>query len=148
MKNLLTVTAAIELGAGLVMVVLPALAAASLFGSELSTPVALVMARMAGVAPLALGVACWLARTNGQSRAARGLAGAMGVYNAGVVALLVYAAMGLGLSGILLWPAVLLHAAMTLWCVMCLRQKPAKTIGHADLSPGRKRSTERSSNSR
>ena len=148
MKNLLTVTAVIELGAGLVMLALPSLVIVYLFGSALSTPVELVVARMGGVALLALGVACWFARDNGQSRAAKGLAGAMGFYNAGVVAVLVYAAIGLGLFGALLWPAVLLHAAMTVWCIMCLRQKPRKSVGHAHLRAGRRRNFSRPSNSR
>jgi heme A synthase len=75
---------------------------------------------VAGVALLALWVACWLARHDGQSRAARGLVGAMVLDNAAVVVLLVYAGIGSGLSGIGLWPVVLVHAAMTVWCAMSL----------------------------
>jgi hypothetical protein len=42
------------------------------------------------------------------------------VYNAGVFAVLAYAKIGLGLSGIGLWPAVLVHFIMTIWCVLSL----------------------------
>jgi Kef-type K+ transport system membrane component KefB len=120
MKNLLTVEALIEAGTGLVLVALPSLLATLLLGSSLDTPVALTVARVAGVALLALGVACWLARHDGQSRAARGLVGAMVLDNAAVVVLLVYAGIGSGLSGIGLRPVVLVHAAMTVWCAMSL----------------------------
>jgi hypothetical protein len=128
MKNLLTVEAVIEVGAGVGMVVLPSLLATLLLGSSLDTPVALTVARVAGVALLALGIACWLARHDGQSRAARGLLGAMVVYNAGVFMVLAYAGIALGLPGIGLWPVVVVHAAMTVWCVMGLLNKPARII--------------------
>jgi hypothetical protein len=127
-KNLLTLEAVIEVGAGLGMVVLPSLLVTLLLGSSLDTPVALTVARVAGVALLALGIACWLARHDGQSRAARGLLGAMVVYNAGVFMVLAYAGIALGLSGIGLWPVAVVHAAMTVWCVMGLLNKPARII--------------------
>ena len=120
MKNLLTLTAFIEAGTGLVLVAFPSLLATLLLGSSLDAPVALTVARVAGVALLALGVACWLARLDGQSRAAKGLVGAMVLHNSAIAALLVYAGIGLGLSSIGLWPAVLLHTVMTVWCVMLL----------------------------
>jgi len=112
MKNLLTVEAVIEVGTGLMLVALPSLLTTLLLGSSLDTPVALSVARMFGVALLALGVACWLARHDRQSRAARGLAGAMVLHNAAIATLLVYAGIALGLSGIGLWPVVLIHATM------------------------------------
>ena len=132
MKNLLTLEAVIEAGVGLGMVVLPSLLATLLLGSPLDTPVALTVARVAGLALLALGIACWLARHDGQSRAARGLLGAMVVYNAGVFMVLAYAGIALGLPGIGLWPVVVVHAAMTAWCVMGLLNKPARIIEKVD----------------
>ena len=129
MINLLTVTAAIEVGAGLVLVALPSLLVTALSGSSVATPVELTLARLAGVALLALGVACWLARHDGQSRASRGLVGAMVLYNAGVASVFAYAALGLGLSGILPWAVVLLHAAMAAWCVIRLVARPGQISG-------------------
>ena len=32
-----------------------------------------------------------------------------------------YAGLGLGLSGIGLWPAVALHSTLAVWCVACLK---------------------------
>jgi hypothetical protein len=80
--------------------------------------------RVAGIALFALGIACWLARDDTQSRAARGLVAAMLLYNVGTVAVLTFAGVGLRLHGIALWPAVVLHAVMAVWCAGCLRRSP------------------------
>ncbi len=45
-------------------------------------------------------------------------------YNAITVAVLVYAGTGLALKGIGLWPAAVLHAAMTVWCIEAFLNKP------------------------
>jgi hypothetical protein len=126
-RNLLTLTAVLEAATGLTLLALPSRVATLLLGAPLETPVALTVARVAGVALLALGVACWLARQDGQSCAARGLVGALVLYNAGVAAVLVHAGTGLGLSAVGLWPTVLLHSAMTVWCVICLQGEPTRT---------------------
>ena len=120
MKNVLTMTAVLEVGAGLLLLVLPSLAATLLFGSSLDTPAGLAVARVAGTALLTIGVACWFARQDGQSQAARGLVGALVLYNAAIITLSVYAGIGLGLSSNGLWPSALIHAAMTIWCVISL----------------------------
>jgi hypothetical protein len=127
MKHLLTLTAILEAPTGLALLVLPSFLSTLLLGSSLDGPVALTVARVAGVAILALAIACWIARHDGQSRAAKGLVGAMLLYNAGVVTLFVYASIGLGLSGLALWPVVLIHALMAAWCARCLRNRLAQT---------------------
>jgi hypothetical protein len=125
MKMLLIATAFIEVLAGLAMLLLPSQAASLLFGSALGTPTALVVGRLAGVALLTLGVGCWLGRSEEKGRTGNALVGAMLLYNAAAVALISYARIGLGLIAVLLWPAVLLHAVMTVWCVSCLQSKRA-----------------------
>lgn len=45
------------------------------------------------------------------------------LYNTAVVVLLIYASLGLGLSGIGIWAGAILHSAMALWCIACLRMK-------------------------
>lgn len=121
MKNLLVVTACLETVTGVALMVSPAAPVALLLGTALDTPVGLVLARLAGAALLALGLACWLARDDGRSDATRGLLAGMLLYNVVAAALLVYAGLGLTLSGIGLWPAVLLHLALAVWCTRSLR---------------------------
>lgn len=121
MKSLLIVTAAGETATGVALLGLPSLVVSLLLGGSLDTPAALIVARVAGAALLALGVACWLARNDEQTRAARGLIAALLLYNIAAVAVLVYAGIGLSLSGIGLWPAVILHVALAIWCFTCLR---------------------------
>jgi hypothetical protein len=119
-STLYTVTAAIELGAGVALLSCPSATAMLLVGAPLEAPATLTVARVAGAALLALGVACWLARGDAQSRAARGLVAAMVLYNLGVAVILGAAGIRSQPAGIALWPAVVLHAAMTVWCIVSL----------------------------
>jgi hypothetical protein len=125
MKNLLVVTAGIEAATGLTLLGLPSLVVSLLLGGALDAPAALVVARVGGAAVLSIGVSCWLARNDHQGRAATGLVAGLLLYNIAAVAVLAYAGIGLGLSGIGLWPAVVLHAALAAWCIACLRTRQA-----------------------
>jgi hypothetical protein len=125
MKRLLKLTAIIETATGLGLVAVPSVVVRLLLGSELGTSAAVMLARVAGAALLALGVACWLARDDTQSRTARGLVVAMLVYNIVATAVLAFAGIGLGLHGVALWPAVILHAAMAIWCITTLLRTQA-----------------------
>ncbi len=122
MKNLLILTAFVETATGAALLLVPSVPVSLLLGASLDTPAALVVSRVAGASLLSLGAACWLARNDEKSRATRGLVTAMMFYNIAASALLTYARIGSGLSGIALWPAVLLHAALAVWCVACLRK--------------------------
>jgi hypothetical protein len=119
MKRLLTLTAIIEAFTGLGLMAVPSVVVQLLLGSPLDTSAAGTLGRVAGAALLALGVACWLARDDTYSRTARGLVAAMLLYNFATVIVLTFAGIGFGLHGIALWPAVVLHAAMAVWCVAC-----------------------------
>jgi len=125
MSRLLKLTAIIEAATGLGLMAVPSVVARLLLGSPLDTSAAVMLGRIAGAALLALGVACWLARDDTQSRAARGLVVAMLMYNLFATAVLAFAGIGLGLHGVALWPAVVLHAVMAIWCIVCLRRSPS-----------------------
>ena len=123
MNKLLSLSAIIEAATGVALIAVPALVVRLLLGAEISGA-SMPLGRVAGAALLALGVACWLARDDTQSRAARGLVVAMLMYNIAATAVLAFADIGLGLHGVVLWPAVALHAAMAIWCIVCLRRSP------------------------
>jgi hypothetical protein len=124
MTALYTLTALVELGAGLALLTFPSETAVLVFGAPLELPVALTVARVGGSGLIALGVACWFARVDAQSRVASGLIAAMLFYNFAAVVVLAHAGLGLHLQGVALWPAAILHAAMALWCGVSLRRVP------------------------
>jgi hypothetical protein len=126
-KTLHSVTAVIELGAGLAFLCLPSTTAKLLVGLPLDTATALTVARICGAGLFSLGVACWLARGDTQSRAAKGLIAALLVYNAAVAVILTFAGLNFGLHGVALWPAVVLHSVMAIWCIVCLRREFGRT---------------------
>ncbi len=123
MKTLLIVTAGLETATGVALLGLPLRTGSLLLGGPLDSPAALVVARVTGAALLALGVACWLARNDAESRAARGLVSAILLYNLAAAAVLAHAGMVERLSGIGLWPAVVVHTAMAAWCIGCLTKR-------------------------
>ncbi len=125
MSRLLAVTALMETGAGLALLIIPGFVVHLIMGSGLEGAPALAIARIAGAALFALGVACWFAHTDAGSAAGLGLTKAMALYNLGVVLVLVAAGLQAETVGILLWPAVIIHAAMAAWCISAVTGKPA-----------------------
>jgi hypothetical protein len=123
MKPLLKLSALLEVPTGLGLVVVPTVVVRLLLGGEL-VGAGIPLGRVAGVALLALGIACWLASFDVASCAARGIVTAMGLYN--LVVALILGATGIQSNavGVALWPAVLLHTAMAVWCIACLLRKP------------------------
>jgi hypothetical protein len=127
MKLLLKLTAVIEAATGLGLIIVPALVVRLLLGSEL-LGAGIPVGRLAGVALLALGIACWLATSDTQSCAARGIVSAMVLYNIGAVLILTAAGIHSQQIGIALWPAVILHTAMAVWCITCLMRKVGNKV--------------------
>jgi len=102
MKKVLILAAIGEAATGMALLLFPSLVGWLLFGVEL-TGVAIPVARVAGIALIALGIACWPGSP---------LVGML-TYGAAVTLYLTYVGFTGGLTGILLWPAVVLHAVLT-----------------------------------
>ena len=124
MKPLLLATAALEAGAGLALLGVPSRFAQLLFAAPLEGAVALTVARVGGMGLLTLAVAAWFASHDSQSCAARGLASAMVLYNLGAALIIGAAGLRSAPVGIALWPVVLLHAGMAVWCITQLLRMP------------------------
>ena len=118
--SLLLVTAVVEVAAGAGLLLAPAVVFDLLLGVSHPAPEAGFVGRVAGAALLAIGTASWLARKETGSPAGRGLLTAVLIYDAAAAALLAYAGSGLGMVGVALWPAVVLHTALGGWCAACL----------------------------
>ena len=91
-----------ETATGVALLLAPSLVGQWLLGAEL-TGVAVTIARVAGIALIGLGVACWPGTP---------LLGML-TYSAAVALYLAYIGLAGGSSGVLLWPAVVLHAVVT-----------------------------------
>jgi len=116
-KLLLVVTAVVEGATGLCLLFLPALLFALLLGWEQAMLDANFVGRIAGASLLAIGIASWIARNDAWTPAQRGLLTGILVYNATASMLLAFAGIVLKMVGILLWPAVALHAILAVWCL-------------------------------
>lgn len=104
MKKLLAIAAVAEAATGLALLVVPSLVGRLLLSAELSG-VSVVIGRVTGIALIALGVTCWPGQT--------ALCGML-TYSALATAFLAYLGIGGKWVGPLLWPAVALHAVLTL----------------------------------
>lgn len=120
-KKLLITTAIIEVGAGLSLASVPALVIWLLLGIQEPSLEALIVGRVAGAGLLAIGTACWLASDDSGSASQHGLLWGVLIYNVGACAVLTWAGSMAPMAGIALWPAVALHALMTIWCAASLR---------------------------
>ena len=100
---ILVVTAALEAATGAALLIVPSVVGRLLLGEEFSG-VAISVARVTGIALIALGVACWPGST--------ALCGML-VYSAAVTFYLAYVGFAGGFAGILLWPVVVVHLILT-----------------------------------
>ena len=102
MKRVIVLAAVTEAATGVALLIVPSLVGQLLLGAEL-TEIAMTVARVTGIALIALGVACWPGTP---------LVGML-TYSAAVTLYLAYVGIVGGLTGILLWPAVVLHLILT-----------------------------------
>ena len=123
MKLLFIFTALIEGATGLTLLYNPSAVVFLLLGSPLETLAAIALGRVAGSALCALAVANWISHSDIRSASARGLVCAMSLYNLGTVGVLGAAGMGKSQTGVALWPALIFHAVMAIWCIASLLKK-------------------------
>lgn len=118
-------TAFVEVGAGLALIFSPERAGQLVLGVQIASPAATLI-RLGGAGLFSVGVACWLARNDGASPAARALLVAITLYNLAAAVVLGWAGAGLHLNGTALWPAFILHVGMSAWCIARLRNDQLK----------------------
>jgi hypothetical protein len=102
MRRALALAAVGEIATGLALLVVPSLVGQLLLGEQLAG-VAIPVARVAGIALIGLGIACWPGTP---------LMGML-IYSAAVALYLAFVGFAGGAGGLLLWPAVALHVALT-----------------------------------
>jgi hypothetical protein len=103
MKKVLVVAAIAEGVTGLTLLIAPSLVGRLLLGEELAG-VAIPVARVAGIALMALGIACWPGPP---------LVGML-IYSAAVGLYLACLGFVVGFAGIFLWPAVAVHLVLSI----------------------------------
>jgi hypothetical protein len=102
MKKVLIFAAVCEAATGLALLIAPSLVGQLLLGEGLAG-VAAPVARVAGIGLVALGIACWPGPP---------LVGML-VYSTIIALYLAYLGFAGSVAGVLLWPAVVLHAILT-----------------------------------
>ena len=103
MKGALAFAAISEAVTGFALLIAPSLVGQLLLGEQLAG-VAIPVARVAGIALVALGIACWPGPP---------LVGMLS-YIAVITLYLAYLGLVGGLNGVLLWPAVALHGVLSI----------------------------------
>lgn len=123
--NVLTKTLAfgvvMEVATGLALIFKPAVVIKLLLGVEASG-MEMVIGRCFGIGLFGLVFACWPDRQKSVSSTAafRGML----IYNALIAAYLAYLGIAGHLGGVLLWPAVVLHAGMAALLLRSMRLEP------------------------
>ncbi len=120
MKRLLALAAVGEAATGLVLLVYPPIVVRLLFGAEIRGA-GIFLSRITGINLIALGIACW----PGDKRR-RAL---YGMLTYSTLAMLYLAYVGfIGVAGILLWPAVVVHAGLSMLLIRAWRreQRPSE----------------------
>lgn len=113
MTTALKIAAVGEIVTGMALLLAPSFVASLLLGEGLDG-VALPVARVAGIALIGLGIACWPGPPSL----------GMLTYSTAVAAYLAYLGFDGGATGRLLWPAVLIHVILTALLSRAALQKP------------------------
>ena len=124
MRRALVVAAVGEIATGAALLIVPSVVGSSLFGEEL-TGVAVTLARVTGIALIALGVACWPGTP---------LLGML-TYSTAAGLYLAYVALAGPSSGMLLWPAVILHLVLAALLTRASMTDRASRAGQVEGGP-------------
>jgi len=108
-RTLVVLSAAIEAATGAACIAVPDFVARMLLGTDLSAG-GIAVARLAGIALLCLGLACWPGGGDATQSAIR----ALFTYNLLAAFYLGYLRVGGGFVSYLLWPACVLHAVLAI----------------------------------
>jgi hypothetical protein len=115
MRRALVIAAVAEGATGAALLIVPSLVSSLLLGDELAG-IATVVARVAGIALIALAFACWPGPP---------LIGML-IYSAAVALYLGYVGFAGASTGVLLWPAVVVHVVLT--ALLALASKGDKAM--------------------
>lgn len=118
MKWVLVAAAIGEAGTGLALLLVPSLVGQLLLGAEL-TGIAAIVARVAGIALIALSFACWPGTPQF----------AMLAYSVALTLYLGYLGLSGGASGMLLWPAVVVHLILTAFLIRTAMSDQVSNMG-------------------
>jgi len=119
-KYVLALAALAEAGTGVILVAYPPIVVRLLFGAEVSGA-GLIMSRIAGIALIGLGVACWPGNS-----AIQQLYGML-TYSTLAMMYLIYIGVRGEAAGVLLWPAVVAHVVLVALLVRA-RSNEQKTL--------------------
>jgi hypothetical protein len=104
-KTILALAAIAEAGTGVILLASPSIVVRLLFAAEIGGA-GVSMSRLAGIALLGLGVACWPGHSAAQPL------GGMLTYSALAMLYLIFFGVRGGAVGLLLWPGVVVHAIL------------------------------------
>jgi hypothetical protein len=119
MNTILMLAALAEAGTGVILLAYPPIVVRLLFNAEIMGA-GVMMSRLAGIVLIGLGVACWPG--TGTRRAFQGMV----AYSALAMLYLIYIGVHGEPAGLLLWPAVVVHAILVV-LLFRARSKEEKT---------------------
>jgi hypothetical protein len=110
-RLLILVCAVLETGTGLALLILPRFVVRVLLGAE-PAGAGVATSQLCGLALISFGLACWPAREAAPGRLDRRAVRALLVYNVGATAYLAWLMAFEGFRGLLIVPAIAIHATL------------------------------------
>lgn len=117
---LLLVTGVVEVMVGIGFLLTPGVVLVVLLGIKQAPSETLFVGRITGAAILGIGLVSWLMRTDTAQWSQRRLISGITVYTIAAAVLLVFAGVSSNMVGIMLWPGVIFHTALGVWCLAYL----------------------------